>query len=94
MSNKVHIEALIKGVVQGVGYRWFATRTASKYNVSGYVANLPTGDVKAVIEGEQGMVNDFIDELKVGPPSASVNDIIIDKGEYTGKYRGFGVEYA
>ena len=93
MSNLVRVEALIKGMVQGVGYRWFATRAASKYSISGYITNLTNGDVKTVVEGEQGMVSDFLKELRTGPPSASVSGIQIEKGEYTGEYKGFGVEY-
>ena len=93
MGKSVHIEAVIKGVVQGVGYRWFATRAATRYKVSGYVSNLPNGDVRAIIEGENGMVKDFIKELQTGHPYATVTAVEINEGEYTGKYKGFGVNY-
>ncbi len=93
MGKLVHIEAIIKGVVQGVGYRWFATRKAMEYNVNGYIKNLPNGDVQAVVEGEEGLVKDFLKELRIGPPYASVSEIITKEGEYTGKYNRFGVAY-
>ncbi|MCP4633062.1 MAG: acylphosphatase [candidate division Zixibacteria bacterium] len=93
MAQLIHVKAIIKGVVQGVGYRWFATRASSNYNVTGYISNLPNGDVETVVEGEKGLVMDFIKELRIGPSHASVSSIDISESEYTGKYKDFGVEF-
>ena len=94
MSKLIHVDSVIKGAVQGVGYRWFATRLAAQYNVTGSIANLPNGDVEAIVEGEEGMVRDFLKELRIGPPYASVTAIDVKEGTYTGKYKGFGVQYS
>jgi len=64
-----------------------------KFNVTGHVANLPNGEVQVIVEGEDGIVKEFIKEIIVGPPNASVNSIKTIEGEYTGKFKGFDVEY-
>lgn len=93
MSSQVRKILIIKGDVQGVGYRWFATRAAMKHEVSGYVMNLPDGNVEVVLEGEEGMVSDCIKELRTGPPHASISGVEVTDGEYTGEFLNFGVKY-
>jgi acylphosphatase len=48
------------GRVQGVGFRWTAQSLAAGYAVTGYVRNLPSGEVELVVEGEPGAVEDFL----------------------------------
>ncbi len=67
----------VKGMVQGVGFRWWTQRKADEYDVRGYVSNLPDGTVEVEAEGDRGVVEEFIKELKAGPSSASVNDLDI-----------------
>lgn len=68
---------IVQGVVQGVGYRFFTVEIAKQYNIKGYARNLPDGNVEVIAEGDEGMINDFIKRLKVGPPSARVTGIDI-----------------
>jgi acylphosphatase len=46
----------IKGVVQGVNFRYFTQRTALEHNLTGCVRNLPNGDVEAIFEGRESDV--------------------------------------
>ncbi|MFH1726705.1 MAG: acylphosphatase [Elusimicrobiota bacterium] len=73
MTIRLHL--LIKGRVQGVGYRWFARDTAGQMALSGWVRNLVSGDVEAEVEGDPGTLRKFIGELKTGLPFARVSAI-------------------
>ena len=48
------------GQVQGVGFRYTAQSLAARFPVTGYVRNLPDGDVELVAEGEPGAVDEFL----------------------------------
>lgn len=74
----VNAKITVSGVVQGVGYRWFADRTARKYDLKGYVENLPGGSVFLEVEGERGLIEELIKDLRIGPRSASVADISVE----------------
>src|SRR5437667_2253704 len=63
---------LIRGDVQGVGYRFFAQRAAARHQVVGYVKNLPDGSVEALVEGPRQSVEAFKHELATGPRFAIV----------------------
>ena len=66
---------LIEGLVQGVGFRWYARETARRLNVLGWVRNLPNGQVEAQAEGPPETLKKFIEELKTGLPFARVDSI-------------------
>jgi len=68
----------VRGVVQGVGFRYWCRQKANEIGVRGYVSNLRDGSVEAGFEGERGLVEAFINELKVGPTYSHVTDIKID----------------
>ena len=51
------------GNVQGVGFRWNVLNISKAYDVSGYVKNLPTGEVEALVEGEESTVLKMIEEI-------------------------------
>jgi acylphosphatase len=66
---------LIKGQVQGVGYRYFAQRSAATHQVRGYVKNLEDGRVEAFAQGAEPAVEAFKHDLTAGPTYSSVEDI-------------------
>ncbi len=70
-------EITIKGVVQGVGFRYFALRNASKLSITGYVKNMPNGDVFIIAEGPIENMDDFVKLMRIGPAMAEVNDMSI-----------------
>ncbi|MBT3667432.1 MAG: hypothetical protein HN548_08125 [Opitutae bacterium] len=51
------------GNVQGVGFRWNVLNISKAYDVSGYVKNLPTGKVEALVEGRESTVLKMIEEM-------------------------------
>lgn len=56
-------QVLYSGRVQGVGFRYTTRKLAEGFAVSGYVRNLPTGQVEVWVEGELAEVDDFLGAL-------------------------------
>ncbi len=70
---------VISGRVQGVGLRWSAATEAERLGVSGTIRNLQEGYVQAEIWGEPDTVELFTEWLRVGPPTARVDDLVIEE---------------
>lgn len=83
---------LIRGDVQGVGYRFFAQRAAARHQVVGYVRNCPDGTVEALVEGPEGRVEAFKQDLAAGPQWAVVDQLEEINLEPTGSYSAFRIE--
>ena len=83
---------LIRGEVQGVGYRFFAQRAAARHQVVGYVRNCPDGTVEALAEGAPDSVEEFKHDLATGPQWAVVNQVEEISLEPTGRYSAFRIE--
>jgi acylphosphatase len=66
---------LVRGRVQGVGYRYFALQVADELGVSGFARNLPDGSVEVVAEGEEKALADFEARLGVGPSFGRVDGV-------------------
>lgn len=83
----------IHGKVQGVGYRFFATRVARRMGLKGYITNERDGTVAAAVEGEKQDIDDWIEELKEGPRYAEVTKIDQETKEFTGRLGDFDVKF-
>ena len=83
---------MVRGGVQGVGYRFFAQRAAAKHQVVGYVRNEPDGSVEVLAEGPANNVESFKHELVAGPQWSSVEQVEEINVEPTGLYPSFRVE--
>jgi acylphosphatase len=70
---------LIRGLVQGVGYRYFAERAARHLGLRGFVRNLPDGRVEAVASGADEDIQTFITQLRQGPAAGRVHGIDISE---------------
>ncbi len=66
---------LIRGLVQGVGYRYFAQRAAARHQVHGYVKNLDDGRVEAFVQGDERQVEAFKHDLTAGPTYSNVEEV-------------------
>jgi acylphosphatase len=62
-------------MVQGVGFRFFAQRSAARHQVRGYVRNLNDGRVEALAQGSEAAVEAFKHDLAAGPSYSSVEEI-------------------
>ena len=90
-SVRAHI--LVSGMVQGVGYRYFVLRTATHLGLTGWVKNLPSGEVEIVAEGPKGLVESFSRDLRTGNPYASVRRVEVAWEPFTGRTKGFEIVY-
>ena len=79
---KKHI--IIKGKVQGVGYRYWLYKIAIQTNIDGWVKNKISGEVEALIIGKEEDVIDMIKICEKGSSLSLVNKVKI--GEYRGEY--------
>lgn len=83
---------LIRGEVQGVGYRFFAQRAAATHQVVGYVRNEPDGSVEVLAQGPATSVEAFKNDLAAGPQWATVEQLEEIDLDPSGKYTAFLVE--
>jgi acylphosphatase len=67
---------LIRGRVQGVGFRWFVHREASELGLRGWVRNTDTGDVELVAAGPPEDLDELRTELKKGSRGSRVDKVI------------------
>lgn len=88
---KIRANVTIKGVVQGVSFRYHTTEKAMQYNVRGWVKNLANGDVQGCFEGDGKDVAALIDWCKTGPDRARVDEVIVVEEKYRGDFPDFRV---
>lgn len=69
------VKLLIHGKVQGVGYRRWFEKEALKLELKGYVKNLESGEVEAVVAGDEHAILSLIRHCYVGPLRAEVTRI-------------------
>ncbi|WP_294538875.1 acylphosphatase [uncultured Rhodoblastus sp.] len=62
----------VEGVVQGVGYREFARRSATRLGISGWVRNRNNGAVEALVQGAAANIEALLAEMRRGPPGSEV----------------------
>jgi len=87
------LKAIVCGRVQGVCFRAFVTGWAINLDLTGYVHNLPDGNVEVQAEGARKQLIEFARQLEKGPPDARVEKVMTLWSAYTGNYADFRVRY-
>jgi acylphosphatase len=82
---------LIRGRVQGVGFRWFAHDAAAREGVHGWVRNLADGSVEAYVEGDVESLRRLEAALRRGPATAYVEDVETEEHAPTGRFTEFEI---
>ena len=72
---KKHI--VISGKVQGVGFRYWLYKAATQRNIDGWVRNKISGEVEALLVGNDVEINKLIKLCEKGPPSSKVTKVKI-----------------
>jgi acylphosphatase len=84
------VRALIRGTVQGVGFRCATYDQATALGARGYVRNLADSSVEAVFEGDEATVERALAFVREGPPMASVTGVAVEPISYRG-FSGFEI---
>ncbi len=82
---------VVSGVVQGVGFRYYALREANLLGLKGFVRNKANGSVESVAEGEKSLLETYILALRRGPAFSQVTDIQVNWEKYENKYKSFTI---
>lgn len=77
-SERIARHYHITGLVQGVGYRYFARRAGETLRLAGWVRNLPDGSVEAYAVGSENELAQFESALRRGPRHAEVKEVVVE----------------
>jgi acylphosphatase len=66
---------VVRGRVQGVGFRWFVRAAARRLDLAGWVKNRPDGSVEVAVEGTAPAITGLRQELGRGPRGADVTGV-------------------
>lgn len=89
MSERV--QARVRGVVQGVGYRANTAARARELGLSGWVRNRADGSVELIAEGPRAQLDALIQWCWTGPRFARVDSIDDEWSAASGEFREFEV---
>jgi acylphosphatase len=81
MPEMKAVRAVVGGRVQGVGFRYSTVDQANRHGVTGWVRNMPSGQVEVFAQGPDIDVNQFLAWLAVGPRLASVTGVEVVSAE-------------
>ncbi len=93
-SSRIVIRAkhyIVRGRVQGVGYRWFALRAAERLGVVGYARNLAGGEVEVHAQAEENTLDQFKQELSRGPHASRVSQVVEQDLPVSNSYSSFHI---
>jgi acylphosphatase len=90
-TDAARLDATVRGHVQGVGFRMWVLRTATRLALSGWVRNEPDGAVRTVAEGPRADLEELLKRLRTGPESAWVSGVQERWEPPTGGFDGFSI---
>jgi acylphosphatase len=96
-STEKSIEAkryLVRGRVQGVGFRWFVEREAHMLGIAGWVRNNHDGSVEVLAQGTRDQLSGLHSRLREGPRAARVDAVEISEARPTIGLSSFRIEGA
>lgn len=85
------LDAVVRGRVQGVGFRFFVARRAAALGLRGWVANGPDGSVQCVAEGARDALQALLAALELGPAGARVDGVSAAWSSAVGSFDGFEI---
>ncbi|AOP32821.1 acylphosphatase [Leptospira tipperaryensis] len=91
-KNNVRAKILVRGKVQGVGFRYYILQRAQECRLSGFTQNLPGGEVETVVEGDKMFIEDLYKAIQRGPTGSEVKEAVITWDVAKGTYRTFEIK--
>jgi acylphosphatase len=89
--QRSRLRAIVRGSVQGVGYRAFVQRAGRSLALDGWVANRSDGSVQVVAEGPGADLERLLERLREGPAAAVVSDVEAHLEPAAGLPPGFAI---
>jgi acylphosphatase len=87
------LRAVVRGDVQGVGFRYFLIDTARPLGLHGWVRNLPDGAVELVAEGDPEKLERLLKAARQGPRHARVGEVEVEWQPASGGLTAFDLIY-
>ena len=88
----VRFEIVFSGRVQGVGFRYTSGQVARRFEVTGWVKNLPNGTVQMVIEGSVDELESYADAV-AAETHGRVTDRRTERKQATGEFSRFEIRH-
>ena len=96
-ANENPIQArrfIVRGRVQGVGFRWFVEREAHLLGIAGWVRNNHEGSVEVLAQGTRDQLSGLHSRLREGPRAARVDAVEVSEANPTAGLTSFRIEGA
>ena len=90
-ETRGRLRVIVRGRVQGVGYRYFALDAAVRVGARGWVRNLGRDAVEVLAEGQETALAQLLRALREGPLRARVADVQVERQPYRGDLGPFEV---
>ncbi|HZQ21172.1 MAG TPA: acylphosphatase [Terriglobales bacterium] len=72
---------IVRGRVQGVGFRWFVEREARTLGIAGWVRNRADGTVEVLAIGSKEQLSNLHSRLRQGPRAARVDEVEVEEAQ-------------
>ncbi len=93
-SNLQTRRYVVRGRVQGVGFRWFVEREAQLLGLAGWVRNNHDGSVEVLATGTREQLSRLYERLRQGPRAARVDDVDVSEAPAAEGLNTFRIEGA
>jgi acylphosphatase len=87
----IRVKVRIKGLVQGVSFRYYTQQKGLQLQVTGWVRNLPDGSVEGCFEGDDHAVHELVSWCRQGPGPARVDEVSMQQEPYGGEFSSFTI---
>ena len=82
---------VVRGRVQGVGFRWFVEREAHILQLAGWVRNNPDGSVEVLAQGTRDQLSGLHSRLREGPRASRVDSVDVTEADVTSGLASFRI---
>lgn len=90
-SDRQRLHVIVRGDVQGVGFRWFVLRAAAGLGLDGWVMNRGDRAVELVAEGTAHELGELLAAVREGPPAGRVASVEVMRSAALGGLDGFRI---
>ena len=83
---------VVRGRVQGVGFRWFVEREAFLLQIAGWVRNNPDGTVEVLAQGTREQLAGLHSRLREGPRAARIDEVEMSEAQPVAGLTSFQIQ--